>query len=124
MQIAIDFDETIFHTQYPRVIKPLKNAIETIKELHAKGHILTLWTCREDEHLEMAKQALKKHNILQYFSYFNENSKEKLAIWSDSRKLGADYFIDDKAGFTSWNKIRCKFKLEKSLIKRIFYNFF
>lgn len=125
MFIAIDFDDTIFHTiNYPSVEQPLKNAIRTIKDLYNKGHVLTLWTCREEDHLELAKDKLREYNILQYFTYFNENSKEKTEAWSNSRKIGADYFIDDRAGFKNWNEIRRKFDLDKTLFKKVltFFN--
>lgn len=96
-RIAIDFDHTICNSSYPECGEPIKDAIETIKELYEREHTLILWTLREKEVLETAKEWLKEHGILHCFSYINENIKEDVEYWNyNPRKLSVDYFIDDR----------------------------
>ena len=50
--IAIDFDGTIVEHKYPAIGAPIKGAIDTIKELQARGHRIILWTMRSGRELE------------------------------------------------------------------------
>ena len=95
MVVAIDFDNTIVYSNYPKIIKPLPYALDVIKILmNDKYTTLILWTCREGKDLEDALNWLDIHNI--HFDYINENSKERIELYgTNPRKIGADLFIDD-----------------------------
>ena len=106
MIIAIDFDGTITKThEYPAVGKINEKAIEVLKKLQQKGHILCLWTCREGKELHDAVKSLYDEGII--FDYINN------APYSESRrKIVADIYIDDRnfGGF-NWDDV------EKELCK-------
>jgi hypothetical protein len=36
------------------------------------------------------------------FDYYNQNCRELIERFSDTRKIGADWYFDDKAGFLGW----------------------
>lgn len=99
--IAIDFDGTIcVEKKFPDCGEIRSGAIEVIRELHKKGYVLQLNTCREREVLKIAKTFLARHGILKCFKYINENPLEQIMIFGgDCRKLEADLFIDDKCLF-------------------------
>ena len=91
---AIDFDDTICYTDYPKIIKPIPNAIEVLKILSEdKYSTLILYTCRHDEDLQDAINYLSVHGI--HFDYVNENVKELIDEYGDCRKIYADVYIDD-----------------------------
>jgi hypothetical protein len=93
---AIDFDNTIAYTQYPKIIKPLPYAMKCLKVLtNDPNSILILWTCREGEYLKQALDFCELYGVK--FDYANENCKELIDLYgNDCRKLGADVYIDDK----------------------------
>ncbi|AGI11384.1 HAD-like domain containing protein [Listeria phage LP-125] len=97
--IAIDFDGTIASEQeesYPLVGELLPYAKETIEELVELGAVITVWTCREELGMDLCLDFLASNNIPYHF--VNENNPDKIAIWkNDTRKIGADLYIDDKA---------------------------
>lgn len=96
--IAIDFDDTITEpSDYPIMGKIKPEAIEVIKKLKEKYRLI-LWTCREGSDLNEAVDALKKHGI--FFDFINECPQ-------GSRKVLADYYIDDKSfgGTVDWKII-------------------
>lgn len=95
--VAVDFDNTIAYTKYPKIIKPLPYAIDVLKFLMNDPYtILILWTCREKEDLQDALNWLEVHNVR--FDYVNENCKELMELYgNDTRKIGADIYIDDKS---------------------------
>lgn len=108
MIIAIDFDGTI--TTDATGIKEMELqhlAKEVIQEL-GKNHVLILYTCREDEKLEDAKEFLRKNEMFYSFKYINSNANSNILKYgNDCRKIGADVYIDDKiiGGFPGWSKI-------------------
>lgn len=69
------------------------------------GHTIIIWTCREGERLLEAVNWLLAHDIP--FDYVNQNDPDRTARYNnDSRKVGADVYIDDKsAGRWSWREI-------------------
>ena len=93
---AIDFDNTIAFTQYPKIIKPIPYALEVLRVLTKDPHsTLILWTCREGEHLKQAIDFCELHGV--HFDYVNENCKRNLDMYTiDCRKVSADVYIDDK----------------------------
>lgn len=103
--LAIDFDGTIVQDDFPRVGLPMPGAIEAIKELHKMGFRLVLWTCRVGSHLDDACRFLSKHNLTELFEPCNQNCSDLVERFdSDSRKIYADIYIDDKnlGGFLGW----------------------
>lgn len=111
--IAIDFDMTISNNvDYTKLVNPpMPGAVDVIRELRDHGCILILWTCRNINSLEDAKEYLAKYGILDCFDYFNENTSEIQTAWADhisSPKIYADVYIDDKnVGMSiNWYEIR------------------
>ena len=96
MVYAIDFDGTLFTNKYPEVGEPIWSTINWVKRQKENGHKFILWTCRCGKYLTEAINACKKVGIV--FDAVNNNVEEKLSVYKDdSRKVGADYYIDDKA---------------------------
>lgn len=94
---AIDFDNTLFFTEFPVIIKPNQLLIDFIKILKKHNAFLILWTCRTGKDLEDAVIACKEVGII--FNKINDHSdimKERFHN-SDGRKIYADYYLDDRA---------------------------
>lgn len=89
--IAIDFDGTIVTHDYPRVGKPIPFAKEVINMLTDNGHLCFLWTMRDNETLEAAKQYCKDNGIM--LCNYNISPDQ----FSDSPKQYATIYIDDAA---------------------------
>jgi len=65
------------------------------KTVKAQGHKIILWTSRAGEDLENAVEWCKKQGLV--FDAVNEPLPEQIARWgNDTRKIYADYYIDDK----------------------------
>ena len=117
MLICIDFDGTIVEHAYPHIGEPLPLAFEVLKELKEKGHILILWTCRENEGYFINKQYLKdaiefcKKNGVEFDGH-NETPKEFDFRDKGGRKAYAECYIDDKnlGGFPGWDVVRKIYK--------------
>lgn len=96
--IAVDFDGTITTNPNFRnemVLQP--NCARVLSRLHEEGVRLLLWTCRTGSDLEEAKQFLADNDLLHLFETVNDHPAEILEMYPEaSRKLGADYYIDDK----------------------------
>ncbi len=92
---AFDFDGTLCRDAYPGIGSPNKAMIRYAKRLKERGNRLILWTCRSGEHLEDAVMWCKEQGI--EFDAVNQNLPEILEMFgSDSRKITADYYVDDK----------------------------
>lgn len=92
--IAVDFDGTLVFNKYPYIENPNIELIDFIKENRLK-YVWILWTCRKDEQLAMAVDYMRtEHGIT--FDYINRNTESKIAIYGDTRKVFADYYIDDR----------------------------
>ena len=111
--IAVDLDGTIIHNEYPDLGEPIEGAREALNTLKAYGYKIAIWTCRTNE--EDVREHLMKHDIP--FDAINDNSAitdedmEKYGF-DDSRKIGADLYIEDK-GLTfngDWDEVLQKFK--------------
>ena len=50
MVVGVDFDNTIVIDEWPEIGALIPGAIETIKELQAKGHKIVLYTQRNDDY--------------------------------------------------------------------------
>lgn len=97
MVFAVDFDGTLCENNYPNVGEPKLEVINKVKELQSKGHTVILWTCRENIDLIPALEFLEKMDL--HFSHINCNPQFRIEQFDgkDCRKIGADFYIDDKA---------------------------
>ena len=105
LTIAVDFDGTIVENRYPEIGKPILFAVETLLKLQEEGHNLILWTYRTGISLDEAVYFCRKKGI--YFYAVNKSYPEEIFDTSLSRKIQADYFIDDRniGGLMGWGEI-------------------
>lgn len=103
--IAVDFDGTIVEDAYPKIGTPQLFAFETLKRLEQDGHRLILWTYRCGKRLDEAVRFCKDNGI--DFYAVNNSFPEEVYEGKVSRKINADYFIDDRniGGFIGWGEI-------------------
>lgn len=111
--LAVDFDGTITADGHGANMVLRQGCEEALKELHALGFELILWTCRSGVWLKQATDFLEAEGLLKFFSKVNENSDR--IYGPNTRKVIADLYIDDRVlgGFTSWpdvvNKVKSRF---------------
>lgn len=106
MKISVDFDGTIVEHCYPEIGKERPFATLTLKKLMEEGHILVLNTAREGELLQEAVDWCRERGV-EFFAV-NANYPEETPESPDySRKIKADYFIDDRniGGLPDWGII-------------------
>lgn len=109
--IAVDFDGTIVHSEYPKIKGLIPNALEVLREL-SETYTIVIWTCRENAALADAVKFLDDNKVPYHF--INRNTPVACSMWgTDPRKIGAHYFIDDRAvgvpkkrGVVDWLEIR------------------
>ncbi|HLS11505.1 MAG TPA: hypothetical protein VK050_05045 [Flavobacteriaceae bacterium] len=103
--IAVDFDGTIVEDAYPKIGRPMIFAFDTMKRLQEDGHRLILWTYRHGDRLQEAVDFCKENGIT--FYAVNKSFPEEVFDGSASRKINADFFIDDRniGGFVGWGKV-------------------
>lgn len=112
--IAIDFDGTIVEDEYPKIGKPKLFAFDTLKMLQDNGHRLILWTYRNGNALDDAVLFCKNNGIT--FYAINKSFPEEEYDPKYSRKINADYFIDDRniGGLKGWGEIYQYFSQEEN----------
>lgn len=100
--IAIDFDGTIYDNEKKCEID---GAIETIRKLKEKGYTLVLFTCRNGNRLQNAKNILKRFGI--YDCFYSFNKTPDFVKYKTSEKVCASVYIDDRniGGFIGWKKV-------------------
>ena len=99
--IAVDFDGTLCRDCYPKIGDANEGLICRLKDLHRQGNRLILWTSRQGERLEEALHFF--FFCLLLFDAVNENLPEIIEQFgSDSRKIFADIYIDDRCERTGW----------------------
>jgi hydroxymethylpyrimidine pyrophosphatase-like HAD family hydrolase len=105
LTIAVDFDGTIVEDAYPNIGKPRLFAFETLKALRDDGHRLILWTYRHGKSLNEAVEFCKKNDI--EFYAINNSYPDEVYDKSSSRKILADYYIDDRniGGVLGWGEV-------------------
>ncbi len=102
--LAVDYDDTLFSGGIEAEGTSKEEIINKVKEFKENGAEIVLWTCREGNGL---KEAVKKcEEVGLKFDSINENSpsvvkyimgKEKEGWTLASRKILADFYLDDKA---------------------------
>ncbi|MGS0746969.1 BT0820 family HAD-type phosphatase [Halpernia sp. GG3] len=118
-KLAIDFDGTVVEDAYPGIGKTKTFAFETLKKLQSEGCRLILWTYRHGKALDEAVQFCKKNGI-EFYAVNSSFEGEVFDIQTQSRKIDADLFIDDRnlGGFPGWSEIyrivteRIEFRVE------------
>lgn len=92
---AVDFDGTLHSGKYPDIGEPNEELIEFIKQKQTEGDKAILWTCRSGKKLKKAVKWCKEQGLV--FDAVNRNLKENIAFFgSDSRKVYAHYYVDDR----------------------------
>jgi hypothetical protein len=95
--IAVDFDGCLCENKWPEIGEANVPLIAFLIRHKAHGGELILWTCREGVELDKAVNWCWGEWGLR-FDTLNENLPSWKAMFgNDTRKLGADYYIDDKA---------------------------
>ena len=95
---SVDFDGTLItDNKWPDTNgTPQSELITYLIREQKEGHKIILNTCRTGEHLEAAVTFCEQEGL--HFDTVNENLPELIqAYGSDSRKISADFYIDDKA---------------------------
>lgn len=94
--IAVDFDGTIVTDKFPEIGEPNYTLINWLIGYQSRGGKLILWTSRNGDALPKAVEFCKSLGL--EFNSVNENLKEVQEKWKgDTRKVLADYYLDDKA---------------------------
>lgn len=97
---AVDFDGTLCRNAYPNIGEPIDEMIESVKKIRRDGHKAILWTCRSGLDLVDAVVWCADRGL--FFDAVNDNLDEyKKRFKNNSRKILADYYIDDKALYPS-----------------------
>lgn len=118
-KIAVDFDGTIVEDAYPAIGKAKIFAFETLKKLQSQGFRLILWTYRHGKTLDEAVEFCRQNGI-EFYAINSSFEGEVFDSETQSRKLDADWFIDDRnlGGFPGWGEIyniineRIEFRVE------------
>ena len=94
--IAVDFDGCLCSNNWPEIGQPNRQLIRALKTARSRGNKVILWTCREGKALDDAVAWCARHGLR--FDAVNDNLAEMNAVFNNnSRKIGADVYIDDKA---------------------------
>lgn len=105
--IAVDFDGTIVTHEYPKIGREIPFAIETLKMLIRDQHRLILWSVREGKLLQEAVDWCRERGV-EFWAVNKDYPEESYENNNHfSRKLKADYFIDDRniGGLPDWGQI-------------------
>jgi hypothetical protein len=108
--LAIDFDGTITTEPdmgHELVLQP--ECKRVLQRLNHDGIRLCLWTCRTGPHLQEAIEFLEKEDLYWVFDSINDQLPEVNEKYAPNvaRKIGADFYIDDKnlMAEINWNRI-------------------
>ena len=94
--IAVDFDSTIAKVDhFPHITGLNYLAKETLTKWFKDNYYLIIYTCRDGEHLQQAKQFLDESGI-PYNAINEQHPLLKEFFQNDTRKIAADIYIDDK----------------------------
>lgn len=106
--IAIDFDDTIVDSDFPKIIRLRPHAKRVMERIKAEGGKIAIWTARSD--LRPVVEFLDRLEVP--YDHINESFTCQLEFFGcDARKIFADVYIDDRnletreAGGIDWLKI-------------------
>lgn len=106
--IAVDFDGCLCTNNWPDIGQPNRQLIRMLKTARLRGNKIILWTCREGEALDAAVKWCARHGL--QFDAVNDNVHEMNELFhNNSRKVGADIYIDDKAMRVEYTKTESDF---------------
>lgn len=118
MIIAIDFDGTIVEDCYPEIGNLKEGAKEVINNWFCDGNQIIINTCRTAKLEGKCIDFLNDNGIL--YSFVNCNIPSQIEAYaSDSRKISADIYIDDKSlfGLPTWEAINLIVKTHENYSK-------
>ena len=95
---AVDFDKTltIGSYEFPDTGRPNIGLFHFLIEKQRQGHSVILWTCRVGEDLDVAIAYCRNMGLT--FDAVNDNLPKMIEAWgNNTRKVFADYYIDDRA---------------------------
>lgn len=101
--IGLDFDCTVVKDAFPKIGESVPGAIEWLKVFQNKGYLIVLNTLRSDggsrppEARNCLTEAVKYLTNNGIKLYGVNKNPDKTAWGSDSAKINADIFIDDRA---------------------------
>lgn len=107
MVIAVDFDGTIVEHEYPKIGREIPFATETLRMLIHDRHKLILWSVREGQLLKDAVDWCRERGV-EFYAVNRDYPEETVENNNHfSRKLKADFFIDDRniGGLPDWGLI-------------------
>jgi len=95
MILAIDFDGVVCkHAHFPNIGEDNPGAVKWLKRFQELGARLFLWTCRNDDSLQLAIDRLDSHGVvMESYNEFDYGREE----FSPYPKLFANLYIDDAA---------------------------
>lgn len=93
---AVDFDGTLSQgVPFPEIGEANEPLFDMLIHEKEKGSRIILFTCRTGRDLKEAVAFCNSRGL--YFDTVNENLPELIAAYGgDTRKINADYYIDDK----------------------------
>ena len=96
--IAVDFDGTLCKERWPKIGAPNLPLIRWLVERREAGDKVILWTCRCGDMLDKAVSWCAARGL--FFDAINANLPENVEKYgNDCRKVFADIYLDDKAGY-------------------------
>lgn len=106
--IAVDFDGCLCTNNWPEIGRPNRQLIRALKTARSRGNKVILWTCREGKALQDAVKWCDRYGLR--FDAVNDNIPEMNQLFNNnSRKVGADLYIDDKAMRVEYTKTESAF---------------
>lgn len=96
MIFAVDFDGTLSFGKWPETGPANDGLISFLKRRQSYGDKLILWTCRENDDLEVAIRWCRQQGL--EFDAVNDNLPDSVDRYgTNSRKISCDFYIDDRA---------------------------
>lgn len=95
--IAVDFDGTLCEDAWPEIGEPVEWLIQALCRAQECGCAIILWTCREGDALQRARSWCASQGL--FFDAENDNLPAAVDLFhgSNTRKIYADIYVDDRA---------------------------
>lgn len=125
--LSIDFDNTIANVKkFPKIHSLRKGAKKYINRLYEDGYFIIINTCRTDVDENNKHQTDAENFLIQKgikYDICNKNMPHLSKVFkSDSRKISADIYIDDKGlwlfGLPSWFFLYWMIRFKSKFIKK------